>query len=216
MERERTVRAILFDLDGVILTTDRYHEAAWARLAKEIGVQFDWVDPNRLRGVSRLRCVDILLEASGADRYSAQERMEFGERKNRYYRSLIADMSPADVSNEVRETLAELRRRGYRLAIGSVSRNAGYILEKTGVMDAFDAISDGNCVQNAKPDPEVFLKAAEMLGVAPHHCAVVEDAVTGLEAAERGGMLPIGIGPAKDSTRAVYSIAKLGDLLSIF
>ena len=210
------IRALIFDLDGVVLSTDHYHERAWASLAEDLGIDFSLIDSDRLRGVSRLQCVDVLLERYRGGVVSDSERIALGERKNAIYRSLVAEMSPSDVADEVRDSLRELRRRGYRLAIGSVSRNARYILERTEMLSFFDALADGTITVNAKPDPEVFLHAARMLDTPPEHCAVIEDAVSGLEAARRGGMLPIGIGPAATSALAVLRISSLTELLEIY
>ena len=210
------IRALIFDLDGVVLSTDHYHERAWASLAEDLGIDFSLIDSDRLRGVSRLQCVDVLLERYRGGVLSDSERIALGERKNTLYRSLVAEMSPSDVADEVRDSLRELRRRGYRLAIGSVSRNARYILERTEMLSFFDALADGTITVNAKPDPEVFLHAARMLDTPPEHCAVIEDAVSGLEAARRGGMLPIGIGPAATSALAVLRISSLTELLEIY
>ena len=210
------IRALIFDLDGVVLSTDHYHERAWASLAKDLGIDFSLIDANRLRGVSRLQCVDVLLEQYRGGELSESERVALGERKNNLYRTLVSEMTPSDVAEEVRASLRELRRRGYRLAIGSVSRNARYILERTEMLSYFDALADGTITVNAKPDPEVFLHAARMLDTTSEHCAVIEDAVSGLEAARRGGMIPIGIGPAAVSELASVSISSLRDLLALF
>ena len=210
------ISALIFDLDGVVLSTDRYHERAWAHLANELDIPFALVDTNRLRGVSRLQCVDVLLEHYTGPSLDGSARMELGERKNRLYRTFVAEMTSKDVSDEVRTTLTELRRRGYRLAIGSVSKNARYILEKTEMLSYFDALADGNITVHAKPDPEVFLHAARMLNTDPGHCAVIEDAKSGLEAARRGGMLPIAIGPAISSSLAPLRIRTLSELLDFF
>ena len=210
------VRALIFDLDGVVLSTDHYHERAWASLAKDLGIDFSLIDADRLRGVSRLQCVDVLLEQYRGGVLSNSERIALGEQKNNLYRALVSEMKPSDVADEVRASLRELRRRGYRLAIGSVSRNARYILERTEMLSFFDALADGTITVNAKPDPEVFLHAARMLDTPPEHCAVIEDAVSGLEAARRGGMLPIGIGPAATSELAGLRISSLTDLLEVF
>ena len=215
-QNTRDIRALIFDLDGVVLSTDCYHERAWERLSRELGIDFAHIDADRLRGVSRLECVNVLLEAYNGKPLDEAAKIELGERKNGYYRAEVAQMTPNDVATEVRATLAELRRRGYRLAIGSVSRNARYILERTEMLSCFDAIADGTMTVRAKPDPEVFLHAARMLETDPMHCAVIEDAVSGLEAAQRGGMLPIAIGSATASPIAKIRLSSFDDLLDIF
>lgn len=207
-------RAVIFDLDGVICHTDKYHYQAWKQIADELGIYFDETINNRLRGVSRAESFEIILE-----RYdgvlSAEEKESFTQKKNEVYKELLKNMSPEDLSPEVKHTLEELRHRGLRLAIGSSSRNAGFILSRLGLDGFFDAVSDGNNITRSKPDPEVFLKAAEYLGEKPADCLVVEDAIAGLEAAKAGGMDCAGIGDAAQSELADYSLGRFGELLSV-
>ena len=186
------IKAIIFDLDGVICFTDRYHYQAWKALADRLGIYFDETINNRLRGVSRMESLEIILER--ADRqYSDEEKEAFAAEKNALYRGLLENMSPADLSAEVKDTLDELRRRGYLLAIGSSSKNTGFILERIGLSGYFDAVADGTDITRSKPDPEVFLVAAEKLGISPEQCAVVEDAKAGIEAAKAAGMTAIAL-----------------------
>lgn len=206
------MKAFIFDLDGVIVFTDRFHFQAWKRLADNMGIYFDDKINNRLRGVSRRDSLEIILERYEGKRLSTEKKQEMMEEKNRIYRTLLASMSPEDVSAEVRTTLKKLRSAGYLLAIGSSSKNARFILEKVGLLDAFDAISDGTNITNSKPNPEVFLKAAEYLGVQPEECTVVEDAFAGIDAAKAAGMKAVGIGDAKEYERADYKIENLGEL----
>ena len=208
--------AIIFDLDGVILSTDRYHYLAWEKVAKKLGVPFSEAVNDRLRGVSRMDCIEVLLESYQGAPLTAEDKLALATGKNEDYRKLISNMTPCEVTDEVRKTLSVLRERGYRLAIGSVSCNTKFILERTEMLSYFDAISDGTNISRSKPDPEVFVKAAELLGVQPDECAVVEDATVGIEAAARGGMLPVAIGSAWESPLAVYRIEKIADLLNIF
>lgn len=168
-------RGIIFDLDGVICSTDEYHYRAWKTLADREKIYFDREINNRLRGVSRMASLEIILERA-AHRYTQQEKEKMAADKNELYRLLLQNMTPADVAPEARETLDALRRRGVLLAIGSSSKNARLILSRIGLENAFDAISDGNNITRSKPDPEVFLKAAQMLGLQPAECIVVEDA----------------------------------------
>lgn len=177
-----------------------------------MGIYFDDKINNRLRGVSRRDSLEIILERYEGKRLSTEKKQEMMEEKNRIYRTLLASMSPEDVSAEVRTTLKKLRSAGYLLAIGSSSKNARFILEKVGLLDAFDAISDGTNITNSKPNPEVFLKAAEYLGVQPEECTVVEDAFAGIDAAKAAGMKAVGIGDAKEYERADYKIENLGEL----
>lgn len=207
-------RGIIFDLDGVICSTDRFHYLAWKRLADEIGVYFDEQINNRLRGVSRMASLEIILERSNRQ-YSDAEKESLAETKNNWYRRLLMDMSPADLSDEVRSTLDSLRGRGNLLAIGSSSKNTKLILERIGLKDYFDAISDGTNITHSKPDPEVFLKAAEMLGLIPKDCLVVEDAMAGIDAAIAGGFASAGLGEAASHSKVMYSLDSFSGLLTI-
>ena len=205
-------RGIIFDLDGVICSTDEYHYQAWKALADRLGIPFDRERNNRLRGVSRMESLSIILEK--ADRsYSDAEKTALAEEKNAVYRSLLGRMSPADLSDEVRAVLAALREKGLRLAIGSSSKNTPAILERTGLDHFFDAVADGNCITHSKPHPEVFLKAAEMLGLDPGACLVVEDAHAGVEAAVSGGFDCAAMGDARDDDRARWHLRSFADLL---
>ncbi|MDO5422747.1 MAG: beta-phosphoglucomutase [Eubacteriales bacterium] len=206
------MKAFIFDLDGVIVFTDRYHYLAWKRMADRIGVYFDETINNRLRGVSRAKSLEIILERSEEKRFSDAQKQELMEEKNSYYKELLQSMTPKDVDQEVRETLEVLRRRGYKLAIGSSSKNAGFILERIGLTGVFDAVSDGNLITHSKPNPEVFLKAAELLEVSPVECCVVEDAFAGIDAAKAAGMLAIGIGDAAGYEAADIRIRSLAEL----
>lgn len=207
---------LIFDLDGVLVFTDRYHYLAWKQIADEMHVPFDEATNNRLRGVSRMQSLEIILEKYSGKTLTPEEKIGLAERKNSIYRSFLSEMSPDAVSPEVRETLAELRKRGYRLAVGSSSKNAAFILERVCLTEAFDALSDGNNITHSKPDPEVFFKAAEMLGLAPEKCAVVEDAEAGIDAALSGGMLAVAIGDAAKCGRANLCISRFSDLLKKF
>lgn len=207
-------RGIIFDLDGVICSTDEYHYRAWKMLADREKIYFDREINNRLRGVSRMASLEIILERA-AHRYTQQEKEKMAADKNELYRLLLQNMPPADVAPEARETLDALRGRGVLLAIGSSSKNARLILSRIGLENAFDAISDGNNITRSKPDPEVFLKAAQMLGLQPAECIVVEDAQAGIEAAYRGGFHGAAIGDAVKSPLAQYRISELSELLEV-
>ncbi len=207
-------RGIIFDLDGVICSTDEYHYRAWKTLADREKIYFDREINNRLRGVSRMASLEIILERA-AHRYTQQEKEKMAADKNELYRLLLQNMTPADVAPEARETLDALRGRGVLLAIGSSSKNARLILSRIGLESAFDAISDGNNITRSKPDPEVFLKAAQMLGLQPAECIVVEDAQAGIEAADRGGFHGAAIGDAVKSPLAQYRISELSELLEV-
>lgn len=209
------MRAIIFDLDGVIVFTDQFHYHAWKKMADDMGIYFDEAINNRLRGVSRAESLEIILERYEGEPLSQAMKAELMESKNNTYKELLSTMTPADVKDEVRETLAELRSRGYKLAIGSSSKNAKFILQQVGLTDAFDAVSDGTNISRSKPDPEVFLKAAQFLGAKPGKCWVVEDAYAGIDAAKDAGMKAIGIGDASGYEKADERIASFSELLSI-
>lgn len=206
--------AVIFDLDGVLCHTDRYHYQAWKALADELGVYFDETINNRLRGVSRMESLEIILENYGGT-LTGEEKQELAEKKNRLYRELLKQMSEADLTDEVRDTLRELRARGLRLAVGSSSRNAGFILKQIGLGDFFDAVADGNQIARSKPDPEVFLKAAGMLGIPAEKCLVVEDARAGVEAAAAGGMDCAAVGDAAEEGLGSFGLKHFSELLQI-
>ena len=207
-------KGVIFDLDGVICFTDKFHYQAWKKLADRLGIEFDEKINDRLRGVSRMASLEIILEES-ARAYSDAEKESFAAEKNDAYRALLENMGKSDVSEEVRDTLSKLRARGILLAIGSSSRNTPLILEKTGMKQYFDAVSDGNNITRSKPDPEVFLKAAQFLNLAPADCLVVEDAVAGIDAGFSGGFRTAAIGEATNYDRPDYKLTTFSDLLKI-
>ena len=209
------MKAFIFDLDGVLVFTDRFHYRAWKTLADRLGIYFDETINNRLRGVSRADSLEIILERYDGKPLSQEEKNALMEEKNNTYRDFLATMTPADMSDEVRKTLDELRKRGHKLAIGSSSKNTKFILERVGMGDYFDAISDGTNITKSKPDPEVFLKAADFLGEAPENCIVVEDAHAGIDAAKAGGMTAVGIGEAASYEKTDYPIKTFADLLKV-
>lgn len=208
------MKAIIFDLDGVICFTDKYHYIAWKKLADKYGIYFDEEINNRLRGVSRMDSLDIILEKTDK-KYSAEEKEAMAAEKNASYVELLKEMSPKDLSDEVKSTLDELRRRGYKLAIGSSSKNTKMILGQIGLGDYFDAVSDGTNITKSKPDPEVFLKAAEFLNEEPLECLVVEDAKAGIQAASDGGFKSAGLGEATEHPSVTYKMNGFKDLLEI-
>lgn len=207
-------QGVIFDLDGVLCHTDEYHYLAWQALADKIGVPFDRTVNERLRGVSRMASLDIILERATRT-YTDAEKTALATEKNEMYRGFLAKMTPDDLPAGVRETLAALRARGYRLAIGSSSRNTPLITERLGIAPAFDAVADGNEITRSKPDPEVFLLAAKKLALAPGACLVVEDAGSGVSAAVAGGFTAAGIGSAADDPRVTYRLGAFSDLMAI-
>lgn len=208
------MKGIIFDLDGVIVSTDEQHYLGWQALADKLGIPFSREVNNCFRGVSRMACMDIIEEISGRT-FTPEEKVEHATWKNDYYRNLLGEMSPADLNEEVKSTLDALRAKGLKLAIGSSSKNAKFILERIGLADYFDAISDGTNITNSKPDPEVFLKAAQFLGLLPEECLVVEDAVSGVDAAHAGGMKAAAVGDAASKNYGDYILTSFSDLLHI-
>lgn len=199
------IKGVIFDLDGVICFTDEYHYLAWKSVADEENIYFDRTINNRLRGVSRMESLDIILEKASKT-YTAEEKVALASRKNDIYKTYLEKMSKANRSDDVITLLEDLKKEGFKLAIGSSSKNTKMILKQLEITDYFDAISDGTNITNSKPDPEVFLKAADMLGLRPNECAVVEDAYSGILAANRGGFTSIGIGDARNDETADYRI----------
>lgn len=187
------IRGVIFDLDGVLVTTDELHYQAWKQIAGAAGIPFGRQTNERLRGVSRMESLEIILERAGRS-FTPAEKAALADRKNGIYRELLRGLSPADLLPGALETVEALRRRGIKTAVASSSKNTPLIMEKLELQGYFDAVADGNDISRSKPDPEVFLLAAQRLGLPPTDCLVVEDAQAGVEAARRGGMAVLGIG----------------------
>lgn len=207
-------QGIIFDLDGVLCSTDRYHYIAWKQMADRIGVPFDETVNQRLRGISRKESLNIILEKSEKI-YSEEEKDALAAEKNESYRSLLSSMTSDDCSDEVRITLWKLRQRGMKLAIGSSSRNAPLILERLSLRESFDAVVDGNDIKHSKPDPEVFCLAAKRLALSPSVCLVVEDAVAGIEAGTAGGFDTAALGDAARCPTCTYRLEHFRQLLEL-
>jgi beta-phosphoglucomutase len=207
--------AVVFDLDGVICHTDHYHYLGWKSVADDLGIPFDETVNNRLRGVSRMESLDIVLEPYEGEPLTDDRKLELATIKNDRYREMLGGMSPADLDPAVKATLDDLRGRGLQLAIGSSSKNAKFILERIGLGDYFDEISDGTNISRSKPDPEVFLKAAEYLGIDPARCVVVEDAVAGIDAAHAAGMYAVAMGDAADQGAGDAKLGTFADLAHV-
>lgn len=190
------IKAVIFDLDGVIVSTDEYHFRAWKRMADEEGIPFTRQDNERLRGVSRMESLEIILEKSTRT-YSDPEKTALAERKNNYYRESLGGLSPRDILPGVQEMLRGLRARGIKMAIGSSSKNAGPILKAIELANAFEVVVDGTHIRRSKPDPEVFVLAGQRLGVAAAACLVVEDADAGVDAGLAAGMRVLAVGSAQ-------------------
>lgn len=209
------IKGVIFDLDGVICSTDEYHYLAWKELADSLGLPFDREVNSRMRGVSRMDSLEILLEGYRGPALSRADREALAARKNRRYRALLCRMTPADLSPEVRETLEALRAGGLRLAIGSSSKNAPFILERVGLSGWFDGVVDGSCIARAKPDPEVFLRAAALLGLSPARCLVVEDAAAGAQAGHAGGFTVACVGDAARAGAGDFNLTRIGQLRTL-
>ena len=205
------IKGVIFDLDGVLVTTDEFHYRGWAKLAREEGIPFTREDNHRQRGVSRMESLEVLLEKSDKE-YSDEQKLEMATRKNSYYVTFLEDLTPADLLPGARAMLEGLRRKDIKLAVGSSSRNTPLIMAKVDLNRYFDAVADGNDISNSKPDPEVFLLAAERLGLKSEECLVVEDAEAGVEAARRAGMAVFAIGPAERHPDCVNRADGLDDV----
>ena len=204
----KPVLGVIFDLDGVIVSTDNCHYLAWKKMADEEGIPFDRTINERLRGVSRMESLSIILEKATKE-YTDAEKEAMAARKNGYYVELIGSLTPDDMLAGAMDTLHMLKEKGIRIAIGSSSRNTPIILRQIQLDNAFDAVADGNAITRSKPDPEVFLLAAKLLGLPAENCLVVEDADAGVEAALAGGMRVLGVGGAAQNPNATFAAASL-------
>ncbi|MDQ4139421.1 MAG: beta-phosphoglucomutase [Bacteroidota bacterium] len=195
------IKACIFDLDGVIVDTAVYHYQAWKRLANELGFDFTEHQNEQLKGVSRVRSLELILGWGGVTKTSV-EQTELATRKNQWYVEMINRMEPSEILPGALEFLQAAKAAGIKTALGSASKNSSTILKRVGLLPLFDAVVDGNHVTASKPDPEVFLKGAEALGVNPAECVVFEDAIAGVQAAKAGGMKVVGIGSPEVLTGA--------------
>ena len=209
------IKGVIFDLDGVIVSTDYFHYLGWKRLSDEEGIYFDEKINNRLRGVSRMESLEIILERA-IKTYTEEEKLEMAQRKNNYYVEYLSELTDKDILPNVLKTLNALKEKNIKIAIGSSSKNTPIILKRIGLDDYFDAVSDGNNIKRSKPDPEVFLIACERLNILPVESIVVEDAKSGIDAANAGGMISIAISDAFGYEKADYSLKNIEDLLTLF
>jgi len=213
------IKACIFDLDGVIVDTARYHYLAWKRLGKEVGVDLTLEDNERLKGVSRMRSLEIILELAGVS-LSELEKERLANKKNTWFVDYIERMAPEEIYPGVKSMIQGMRELGLKLALASSSKNAKTVIQLLHIQNAFDAIVDGTMITHTKPHPEIFLMAAERLGVEPANCVVFEDAEAGIEAAIAAGMKCVGVGSPimlKDANRIVsttseFQIAELNNL----
>lgn len=191
------LEAVIFDLDGVITDTAEYHFLAWRELAQELGIPFSREDNERLKGVSRLASLDIILELGGRQElFSEEEKEHLARKKNTHYVELIKQISPKDILPGIKTFLAEIKEAGLKIGLASASKNAPAVLEGLDLLGEFDYMADANLIARGKPDPEIFLNVAENLMIAPEKCIGIEDAKAGVQAIKRAGMFAVGIGAA--------------------
>jgi beta-phosphoglucomutase len=188
-----SMQAALFDLDGVIVDTAKFHYLAWRELANGLGFDISEEQNERLKGISRMESLDVILSIGGVT-LPSEEKLRLATIKNARYVEMIKQLDASEILRGAKEYLLELRGRGVEIALGSASKNAEVILKNLGILELFDAVIDGNKVSKSKPDPQVFLLGAQALGVAPSQCVVYEDAAAGVAAAKAGGMYAVGIG----------------------
>lgn len=192
-QNESMIKACIFDLDGVIVDTAKYHFQAWRRLANELGFDFSEADNEQLKGVSRMESLEIILKWGGVT-LSDEQKIEWADRKNEWYKALISNMTPDEILPGVPEFLAQLQSNGIRIALGSASKNALPVIESIGLGPVFEVVIDGTQTTLSKPDPQVFRLGAQRLGLKPYECIVFEDAESGIEAALNGRFYAVGIG----------------------
>lgn len=205
------IKAVIFDLDGVLVTTDELHYQAWKQLADEEGIKgFTREDNLRQRGVSRMASLEVVLEKTDK-KYSDEEKIALAERKNNIYVASLANLDKSAVLDGAFEFIEYIKKKGIKTAVGSASKNTPLILEKTGLSGCFDAVSCGLDTQKSKPDPEVFLIAADRLGVPYENCLVIEDSDAGIQAAKAGGMYALAVGATKGNQLADYRAEGLSD-----
>lgn len=203
------VKAVIFDLDGVLTDTAEYHYQSWKKLAQEEGIPFTREDNEQLRGVTRRQSLEILLKGKTLSEDKMKELMV---KKNEYYQELIDNITEGDLIPGVEDLLNQLKRGGYKLAVASASRNARTVIKNLDIEKRFEIIADGYSVKNNKPAPDLFLYAADKLGVEPEECIVIEDAESGIEAALAAGMHTVGIGPEERVGQADFRYDKIKDI----
>ncbi|RDY27695.1 beta-phosphoglucomutase [Romboutsia weinsteinii] len=208
------IKAVIFDLDGVIVSTDEYHYKAWKSISDKENINFDRTINNRLRGVSRAESLEIILEKANKE-YTQEEKEVLLEEKNNVYKKLLTNLSSSEILEGVNEVIDYLKSNNIKVAIGSSSKNTSLILEKIGLSNTFDEIADGTMITKSKPDPQVFILAANKLGVSEKDCLVVEDAEAGVEAALNGNMKVAAVGDAIKCNKATFNLDKLIKLTDI-
>lgn len=207
-------KAVIFDLDGVIVHTDHYHYLAWKKIADQEHIEFDKEINNRLRGISRKESLDIILEKANKV-YSQDEKNSLTESKNKIYVESLKQLNDTQIIDGVMDVLFGLKQKKFKCAIGSSSKNAGLILKQLNLLDKFDVIIDGNSIERSKPFPDVFELAAKKLGVKPEECIVIEDAISGIEAAKNANMFGFALADAKSSNDADYCANNIREVLKL-
>jgi len=208
------IKAVIFDLDGVIVSTDDLHYQAWKYMADQEHIEFNKKMNHRLRGVSRMESLNIILE-NATKTYTDEEKIKLANLKNNFYVELLNKLTSKDILPNVLEVLKELKAKNIKVAIGSSSKNAKKILKHINLYDAFDVIADGHDIKHSKPAPDIFLVAAERLGLKPESCIVVEDAVAGIKAAKQAQMIAVAVSDATKSDLADYKFDNIEALLSL-
>ncbi len=206
-----SIKAAIFDLDGVIVDTAKYHYLAWKRLADELGIDFTLEDNERLKGVSRMKSLEIILEI-GKQSFKSEDKEAMAEKKNKWYREYIEKMDESELLKGAKKFIEALKGADTKVVLGSASKNAMSILNKIEIIHYFDEVIDGTRVKNAKPDPEVFLLGASSVGVKPENCVVFEDAEAGIEAAHRAGMLAVGVGESETLKNSDFRVSGLDEM----
>lgn len=208
------ISGVIFDLDGVIVSTDKLHCRAWVETCSRWEIPFLPKYNDLLRGVGRLECVEIILRVTSKT-LSVQEKASLADEKNKHYISLLSHISPKDILPGVMDVLKRLKELRIKTAIGSSSKNARSILEQIKLLKHFDIIVEGSMIENTKPDPEIFLMAAQLLELPANKCAVIEDSESGILAANKAGCLSIAIGSAKDCGLADHNIERIEEVIGI-
>lgn len=206
---KNNIKGFIFDLDGVITDTSEYHFQSWKQLSEEEGFEFNREINEKLRGVSRMRSLEIILDGK---KLSDTEKKALTDRKNRHYQQLLENLNKDNIIGNMENIVKKLKQRGFKIAVASSSKNAKKVLKRLKIIDIFDTISDGNSVDNAKPAPDLFLHTAEKLGLKPEECVVVEDAESGIKAALKANMLAVGIGPEERLNGADIIYAEVSEL----
>ncbi|WAA09303.1 beta-phosphoglucomutase [Fervidibacillus albus] len=209
----KEMKAVIFDLDGVITDTAEYHYLAWKQLGEELGIPFDRTFNEQLKGVSRMESLEkILAYGNKTNAYTVEEKEQFATKKNELYKQLIQKITPNDLLPGIEKFMQEVKEKGMKIGLASASKNAFTVIEKLEVGHYFDTIVDAATVKHSKPDPEVFLKAADQLGVPYESCVGVEDAQAGVEAIKRAGMFAVGVGNADQLAQADLVVSSTNEL----